>query len=85
MFGDFWRECPDFKEYVCTMTGEVRRKDGQEFPLYLFVCNKSPTRKYWSLTDHWRGEVHRQVFRAWGPPNPDPTRYDRIDHMTMIL
>ena len=79
MFGDFWKTCPDFPKFVCTMTGEVRRKDGKEFPLYYTVSNKS-NRRYKSLRASNRGVVHRQVFKAWGPPNPDTDRYDRIDH-----
>ena len=73
----YWRQCPGFTEYECDMTGNVRRKDRAPFPLYLVGAD----RKYYSLCDHWRGDVHRQVFRAWGPPNPDPDRFDRIDHV----
>ena len=77
---DFWRTCPDFPEFVCTMTGLVERKDGEEFPLYLVSGGKGRYREYWSLREHWRGHVHRQIFRAWGPANPEPVRYTCIDH-----
>ena len=76
----FWKQCPDYPDFVCSMAGKVERKDGKEFELFKIASDQGPNRYYWSLQNHWRGHVHRQVFRAWGPPNPDPKRYTCIDH-----
>ena len=75
-----WKSCPDFHEFECRFDGEVRRTDGKEFILYLINRPGNPSRKYRSLTPHWLGNIYRQVFRAFGPPNPDPKRYTLIDH-----
>ena len=75
-----WRVCPDFDEFECTCVGDVQRIDGETFVLFLVSCNKKPKRRYRSLTQYWPGYVYRQVFRAWGPKNPDTTRYTCIDH-----
>ena len=80
-----WRICPDFKAYECNSEGEIQWKDGKHLGrgpviLYLVGCNKKPSRKYYSITPHWSGHVHRQIFKAWGPPNPDPIRYTLCDH-----
>ena len=81
MFGDLWKTCPDFPKFVCTMTGEVKRKDGKEFPLYHISSGKGRERLYKSLRSGFGGHVHRQIFKAWGPPNPDTDRYTCVDHM----
>ncbi len=76
----FWKTCPDYPDFVCSMAGKVERKDGEEFELFKIASDQGPNRYYWSLRNHWHGHVHRQVFKAWGPPNPDPERYTCIDH-----
>ena len=76
----FWKTCPDNPDFVCSMAGKVERKDGEQFTLYSIAPSTKPDRFYWSLKNHWHGHVHRQVFKAWGPPNPDPERYTCIDH-----
>ena len=76
---DVWKTCPDYHEFECRFDGEVRRMDGKEFILYL-INRPGSSRKYRSLTPHWLGCIYRQVFRAFGPPNPDPARYTLIDH-----
>ena len=76
----FWKQCPDYPDFVCSMAGKVERKDGEPFTLHSIAPATKPDRYYWSLTEHWYGHVHRQVFKAWGPPNPDPERYTCIDH-----
>jgi len=80
-----WRPCPDFKAYECNADGDIQWKDGLHkgrgpVILYMVAPDKKPSRKYYSLTPHWTGHVHRQVWKAWGPPNPDPTRYTLCDH-----
>ena len=76
-----WKTCPDFKKFECCFNGDIRRKDGKTVILYLVQCGNKPERAYPSLSDHWYGHVYRQVFKAFGPPNPDPTRYTLIDHI----
>lgn len=60
--------------------GDVRRVDGTPFDQFLLTGNHGD-RPYYSLTNHWSGHVHRQVFKAFGPPNPDPERYCCVDHV----
>ena len=76
-----FRTCPDFKEFECSYSGCVQRKDGEDFTPFLVSSRNKPSRKYRSLNDHWTGHIHRQVFKAWGPANPDPTRYNLVDHI----
>ena len=76
-----WRICPTFKKYECTYSGRVRRVDGKPFSMYMLPCWKKPSRIYKSLVNHWRGHFHRQIFKAWGPTNPDPERYSCVDHI----
>ena len=81
-----WRVCPDFKAYECNWMGAIRWLDGKHLGrgpviLHMIKCTKKPSRQYYSLTPHWSGQVHRQVWKAWGPPNPDPLRYTLIDHI----
>ena len=76
-----WKTCPDFKQFECKFTGDIRRKDGKPVILHVIVSPNKGKRSYLSLTDHWYGHVYRQVFKAFGPPNPDPTRYTLIDHI----
>ena len=75
-----WKTCPDFKQFECKFTGDLRRKDGKPVILHVLDSGNKGKRSYLSLTDHWFGHVHRQVFKAFGPPNPDPERYTLIDH-----
>ena len=76
-----WRVCPDFTDFECNYAGQVRRVDGEPFKPFVIALPNKPSRKYKSLRNHFRGHIHRQVFRAWGPKNPDPTRYNCIDHI----
>ena len=75
-----WKQCPDFPAHDCSFRGDIRRQDGKPCTLFVLSCHKKPSRKYYSLIDHYFGHVHRQVFKAFGPPNPDPERYTLIDH-----
>ena len=81
MFPVAWKTCPDFKKFECCFNGNIRRKDGKRVILHVIVLPNRGKRSYLSLTEHWYGHVYRQVFRAFGPPNPDPTRYTLIDHI----
>ena len=76
-----WRKCPNYSQFECTYSGQVRRVDGEPFTPFLIAPPNKPSRKYKSLNNHWRGHIHRQVFRAWGPDNPDPARYNCLDHI----
>ena len=81
MYPVAWKTCPDFKQFECKFNADIRRKDGKPVILHLIVLPNKGKRSYLSLTEHWYGHVYRQVFRAFGPPNPDPTRYTLIDHI----
>jgi hypothetical protein len=76
-----WKTCPGFQKYECNAQADARRKDGEPMQVHLVACNKKPARKYRSLTKSPWGHIYRQVFRAFGPPNPDPKRYTVIDHI----
>ena len=76
-----WKTCPNFTTYECTAKGEVRRKDGKPVIMHFVFPPNKPSRTYLSLTPYWPGEVHREIFKAWGPPNPDKLRYTLIDHI----
>ena len=76
-----WRKCPNYPKFECTYSGQVRRVDGEPFTPFLLPCLNKPSRIYKSLKNHHIGHIHRQVFRAWGPDNPDPMRYTCIDHI----
>ena len=75
-----WKTCPDFNEWECCFNGHVRRKDGNPTEIYILVCDNPGKRKYRSLTDHWTGRIYSQVFKCFGPKNPDPERYNMVDH-----
>ena len=76
-----WKACPDFPKHECSFRGDIRRKDGKPCVLFVLPCHNKPERKYYSIVNHYWGHVHRQVFKAFGPPNPDPARYCLVDHM----
>ena len=80
MYPVAWKTCPDFNEFDCCFNGDIRRKDENQVILHVLVSSNKGKRSYLSLTEHWFGDVHRQVFKAFGPPNPDPSRYTLIDH-----
>lgn len=79
-----WKQCPDFPKFDCSFRGEIRRRDGKPVILFVLPCHKNPSRKYYSITEHYSGNVHKQVFKAFGPPNPDPERYTLIDHIDNV-
>ena len=76
-----FRTCPDYLGYECDSHGTVRMINGKPAIIHVLPSTSNPQRKYYSITSHWSGHVHKQVFKAWGPPNPDPIRWTCIDHI----
>ena len=76
-----FKPCPDFPDFECDCHGFVRRIDRKPYAMILLPSTSNPERKYYSITCHWSGHVHKQIFKAWGPPNPNRLRYSCIDHI----
>ena len=79
-----WRVCDGNKKHECTSSGTFRRRHDKSIViLYRIITGAKTKRTYLSLHKGLSrsGTAHRLVMRTWGPPNPDTTRYDCIDHV----